>query len=208
MTTTTTQPSVLASLRGLVPQRPLRFDEAVRIAEQQANRLLQLADLTDPPVPTELITDLPRIQVEIRGGMPVAGSAHWSDGRWVLCISASDHPRRQRFSVAHELKHVLDHPYRQFLYSGFPPLSQERLTERTADAFAGALLMPKRFVRQAFTAGIQDPYDLARLFDVSPAAMRVRLNALGLFPGPSGCGTTWGCRPQPTITLASRSGAR
>jgi hypothetical protein len=208
MNTTTKNLSVLASLRELVPQRPLRFTEALRIAEQQANRLLDLAQLTKPPVPTALITDLPRIRVELRAGMPVAGSVHWSEGQWVLCIAAGDHPRRQRFSVAHELKHVLDHPYRQFLYSGFYPGSRERQIERTADAFAGALLMPKRFVRTAFTSGIQDPYDLARLFDVSPGAMRVRLHQLGLFPSPPRCGITWSCRPQPAWTWPIGPGAR
>jgi hypothetical protein len=197
MNTTTKNLSVLASLRDLVPQRPLRFTEAVRIAEQQADRLLTLGQIYGPPVPIDLIADLPRIQVIIRGRMPVAGSVHWANGRWVICVACGDHPRRRRFSVAHEFKHVLDHPYRQFLYSGFYPANRQRQIERTADAFAGALLMPKRFVRQAFTSGIQDPYDLARLFDVSPAAIRVRLSQLGLVS--AGCGTTWR-QSQPTNT--------
>ena len=39
---TTTRLSIFATLRALVPQRPLTFTEAVRITELQANRLRQL----------------------------------------------------------------------------------------------------------------------------------------------------------------------
>lgn len=200
MTNTINNLSVLASLRELVPQRPLRFAEAVRIAELQAERLLASAEITAGPVPSGLITELPRILAVVRPGMPVSGSAHWSNGRWVLCISAGDHPRRRRYSLAHEFHHVVMHPFRDVLFAFEPAGRRPEQFERLADAFAASLLMPKRFVRSVFTSGVQDPYELARQFQVSPAAMRVRLHQLGLFPASPGCGTTWSCRPQSTQT--------
>lgn len=40
--------------------------------------------------------------------------------------------------------------------------------------------MPKRLVKHHLYRGISRPADLARIFDVSERAMRVRLDALGL----------------------------
>lgn len=65
MSTTTPQTNrgQLASLRRLVPRRPLEHHEALRIAELQANRLLAASGFVGPPVPEAVITALPRLQV-------------------------------------------------------------------------------------------------------------------------------------------------
>lgn len=173
-------PSVLAELRALIPQRPLYYSEALHLAELQANRLLDMFVVTEAPVPSEIITGLPRIKVEVHPGLPVPGCSRWADGRWIVQLAGEDHPRRRRYTLAHELKHILDHPYRHFIYSGFRDDVRDEQVERVADHFAAALLMPKRIVIRAFTAGIQDIHELARLFKVSPAAMRVRLHRLAL----------------------------
>ncbi len=175
-----TSGSVLAQLRALIPQRPLRYDEALRIAELQADRLLMIYGVMEAPVPSEIIAGLPRLSVERRPDLPVPGSSHWTNGRWIIRLCADDHPRRQRYTLAHELKHIVDHPLHLLLYSGLNGTRRDSQVERIADHFAAVLLMPKRIVRQVFTAGIQNPYELARLFKVSPAAMRVRLAKLGL----------------------------
>src|SRR5665213_3449726 len=118
MTSTTTN-SILGELRALAPRRALYFGEALKIAELQANHLLDMANINEAPVPTELIADLPRIHVELYDGLPVGGSAHWHNGRWIIRLAANDHPRRQRFSLAHEFAHVLSHPARDYLFDGF-----------------------------------------------------------------------------------------
>ncbi len=46
---------VVRELRDLVPLRPLTQAEELRIAENQANRLLSLAELNGPPFPEEVI---------------------------------------------------------------------------------------------------------------------------------------------------------
>ncbi len=57
--------------------------------------------------------------------------------------------------------------------------------ERAADCFAAALLMPRALIKHAFyDRGVRDERVLARDFQVSVAAMRVRLDELRLFdPG-------------------------
>src|SRR5206468_2014246 len=77
---------------------------------------------------------LPRIEVIRRPGMPVPGSAHWADGRWIIRVADEDHPRRRRYTIAHEFKHVLDHPLRQVIYRGLPQYNHEAWIERIAEA--------------------------------------------------------------------------
>jgi hypothetical protein len=167
---------VLAILRALMPRRLLTTREGELIAELQANRLLELAGLPQAPVPTELITELPRIAVRVDPTLPVSGSAQWVSGRWLLSINGREPWTRQRFSLAHELKHVLDHPYVDVVYAG------NQQAEYLADYFAACLLMPRRYVKRAWSDGVQSLGALSAHFGVSERAMAVRLQYLDLRP--------------------------
>jgi Zn-dependent peptidase ImmA (M78 family) len=179
-TITTPNRSVLAQLRALVPQRPLQLGEAERIAELQANRFRELLQIEQPNLPDEAITELPRIVVTSEYDLPVSGSAHWSNGRWIIAVNASEYPPRQRFSAAHELHHIVCHPLRGFMYADEPRLPGSVKAERLADYFAGALLMPKRHLKRLWGQGIQAPTALADHFHVSPKAAQFRIDQVGL----------------------------
>lgn len=166
--------SVLSILRALAPRRPLSRTEATLVAELQANRLLELAGLPDAPIPSELITELPRISVRQDPDLPVSGSAIWVAGRWLLSVNGSEPWTRQRFSLAHELKHVIDHRHVETLYRSSAD------AEAAAEYFAACLLMPKRAVHQAWAAGHQRLSTLSTMFAVSPAAIARRLEHIGL----------------------------
>jgi Zn-dependent peptidase ImmA (M78 family) len=89
---------------------------------------------------------------------------------------------RQRFSLAHELKHVIDHP---FIARAYPDLGLRRgsaRAEQVCDYFAACLLMPRPWVKDAWASGIQQIESLAELFGVSTQAMTHRLTDLGLLP--------------------------
>lgn len=134
----------------------------------------------DLPVPSDLIPDLPRLEVHHDLDLPVSGTTHWLNGRWIITVNASEPLARQRFTLAHELKHVIDHRHRDLLYAALPGCSVDLQTEQAADNFAACLLMPKRWVKKAWGEGHQRVSDLSELFDVSPQAMRLRLQNLGL----------------------------
>ena len=176
----TTERSVLTLLRGLVPRRDVTPFEAYRIAELQANRLLENFDVRTKAVPSEVITDLPRIRLERERGLPVSGSAHWNGRYWIITVSADDHPLRQRFSLMHEFKHIIDHTTKDFLYRDRPSMSAHEQAERVADYFAACLLMPKRVVKRLWGEGHQNIMGLSETLQVSPAALRFRLDQLGL----------------------------
>jgi Zn-dependent peptidase ImmA (M78 family) len=161
--------------------------ETLRIAELQANRLLGRFGIDQPPVAEEIISELPRIEVVREPGLPVSGCAHWNGRHWVIALSADEPPARQKFSAAHEFKHVLDHTTGIFLYRDTPYQSAAAQAERVADYFAACLLMPKRLVKRLWFEGPQSVERLADSFEVSPAAVRYRVSQLGLIDAASRC---------------------
>jgi Zn-dependent peptidase ImmA (M78 family) len=174
--------SALAELRSLCPPRALPAWDARGVAERQAARLLQHWGLTEPPVPEEVIGELPYVRVRYVRARNFAAAARWNGGRWTILVNRDSTVGRQRFSLAHEFKHVLDHPVARLVYRDRAGRSAHLQAERGADCFAAALLMPRAWVKRAFyDEGIRDERMLAQRFGVSVAAMRVRAEELRLF---------------------------
>ena len=172
---------IVASLRDLVPIRPLTQVESYGIAELQANKLVALSNIDAPPVPEHIISDLPRFQVERVVLGDTAGATQWSHGRWLILLNSREPATRQRFSLAHEFKHVLDNPFVDILYPTESGMSAAERRERICDHFAACLLMPRPWVKHLYCdLRVQDATRLAHRFAVSPQAMRYRLNLLGL----------------------------
>lgn len=179
--------SVLAMLRALVPSRSLSAREALNVAELQANRLLRHFAIETNSVPEEIISELPRIRIVREAGLPVSGAAHWNGHYWVITVNADEPVFRQRFSVMHEFKHILDHTTRNFLYHDRPFQTADQQAERVADYFAACLLMPKRVVKRLWCQGNQNMVELAKMLFVSPRALSYRLDQLGLVEEPARC---------------------
>ena len=214
----TMRPDIINRLRNVMPERPVGFHEALRLAEHQASLLLELTVTTHPAVPERIITALPRIEVRRLAPFPTSGAAHWWKGKWQVAINATEPATRQRFSLAHELKHIVDHRDANLLYAALPPRERDQMIERVCDYFAGCLLMPRAWIMAAHASGNRHPTDLAQVFGVSPTAIGVRLNQIGLTrPGPR-CGSnrhdgtvvsTWSMQQAgPRETPASSTSAR
>ncbi len=174
--------SVLTALRDVVPVRALTVPEAMRIAELHATKLLDLSGISEPPVPEQIITELPRVQVERVKLAGLSGAAQWSHGRWLIVLNGGEIPTRQRFSLAHEFKHVIDNRFHGMLYPATHGQTRREREEQVCDFFAGCLLMPRTWLKRAWGGGQQDVRQLAATFDVSQMAMRVRLMQTGLDP--------------------------
>lgn len=177
--------NVIRALRELIPARALTLNEAYVLAEKQASKLLQLLNIERVPVDVALIAQLPKIEVRVqpRHRMPnLAGFSQWSNGRWLVVINQDNVEGRRRFTLAHELKHILDHTTGNVAYAtlgGGDKKKRERLIEQICDYFAACVLMPSTVVKKAWCSGIQDIQTLALHFKVSAAAMKVRLTYLG-----------------------------
>ena len=175
--------STITRLRDLVPLRRLSTAESLRIAERQADHLLRLSGITEPPFLEDVIAGIPRIQIERDGPSGVLAATQWSHGRWLIIINGRVTRGRQRWSLAHEFKHILDHPFQTILY----PKESTEQAEQACDYFAACLLMPRRWLRRAWSQGIRDGRTLGRLFGVTPAAVKVRLLQVGLIDPTSLC---------------------
>jgi Zn-dependent peptidase ImmA (M78 family) len=183
-------PSVITQLRDLVPIRPLTRLEALKIAELQAIRFRELVGALDPSLPEEAISGLPRVQVE-RTWAPAMVDAvtQWSHGRWLVALNNAKPAVRQRFSLAHELKHILDDRFIRIIYNGVAdPRERHDWIELVCHHFAACLLMPRPLIKQHFYSGVQRTADLALLFDVSQEAMQRRLQDLQLVDPVARCG--------------------
>ena len=179
--------SIMRTIRGIMPARPVSMTEAYMLAERQATELIRQLGITSVPVPVARLSEVPRveIQVEPRHRMPgQSGFSHrWENGRWLIVVNRNDVPGRRRFTLAHEFKHVLDHSIANVAYIRLGQGNasrQQRQIEHVCDHFAACLLMPRMVVKRAWASGIQDIDALAGLFKVSVSAMQVRLDYLGL----------------------------
>lgn len=119
----------------------------------------------------------------------VDGFTWQADGFRLILLSPTDVWTRQRFTLAHELGHILAMDAQDPVVEGrIQPGRGRDLTEMRANAFASSLLMPEAGVRERFhravgPAGELDQESFAQLvvdFKVSPSALAVRLRQLGL----------------------------
>lgn len=171
-TATRVRTGLLAQLQGLAPTRKLQHAEALRVAELQAARLRLYLGADDYALDLNLLTISMSEVVVAEAALPVSGLSVHDGVCWQIRLNRTDPPTRQRFTLAHELKHIIDHPAKHWLPDGS--------AERLADYFAACLLAPKRLVVRLWGQGIQDTDQLAEQFEISPAAMTVRLAHLGL----------------------------
>jgi hypothetical protein len=128
------------------------------------------------PVPIGAIASWMGFQVIFLATVGESCSALVSTKEKLIGINAKHHRKRQRFSLGHELGHIL---------LGHPPESrcnskQIALYNSEADACAAELLMPREQVLR-WTETTRNAAQLARIFDVSDEAMQVRLHELGIF---------------------------
>lgn len=185
--------SVLASLRAQLPQRYATFTEALRVAETQANRLLALTGTDEGPVPSEVVSELPRIAVRFRD-MPTSGLSFWNGQVWIIALNHYEPTTRQRFTLFHEYKHIIDHGSAALLYRGTALHDSATQAEQAADYFAGCALVPRKLLKRAWASGLQTVPALAYHFDVSTKAIEVRLAQTGLRDPVERCRRT---SPQP-----------
>lgn len=162
-------------------------------AREQAHALVERLGLKAPPVPVEKLAKALGVRIEYNPfDDELSGMAFLRDGRPIIGVNSKHHPNRQRFTIAHELGHIILHrPHletailidknRNFLPRD--PTSAEGTDplEVQANAFASELLLPTKLVRQALSEWPGDLNDddyliaLAKRFRVSLTALQFKL---------------------------------
>jgi Zn-dependent peptidase ImmA (M78 family) len=165
-------------------------------AREQARALVEKLGLKAPPVPVEKLAKALGVRVEYNPfDDELSGMAFLRDGKPVIGVNANHHPNRQRFTIAHELGHILLHRSRldaavlvdknkNFIPRDAISAEGTDPVEVEANAFASELLMPVKLVRQVLSESTRDLHDdeyliaLAKRFRVSLAALQFRLEKI------------------------------
>ena len=167
---------------------------AVRSPDVAARELLKKHAVTSIPVDVELIALGEGAQI-VRESLErsVSGALLRRGASTLLAVNDNHNSRRQRFTIAHELGHLVLHPGREYTVDSavrvnwrndLSSLATDR-EEIQANAFAAALLMPAAAVREAVSAlrdasAVRAADVLAAKFEVSQEAMSYRLVNLGI----------------------------
>jgi IrrE N-terminal-like domain len=121
----------------------------------------------------------------------LSGLAWQTDAFRLVLLSPTEVWTRQRFTLAHELGHILARDAQQLIPERqMTPGRRQDRTESRANAFAAALLMPSEDVVEAIRTALADEgvgslsearfADLVVRFRVSPSALLARLGKLRL----------------------------
>lgn len=122
----------------------------------------------------------------------ISGLLIIKDGKVAIGIDSDQGLQRQRFTVAHELGHYFLHRELRntFVDETFARSGNTNQIEREANAFAAALLMPKKLIFEAIQNKNWENIDdneideLAKLFNVSGISMTYRLVNLKVLEQP------------------------
>lgn len=142
-----------------------------------ATRLLNVFGISSPPVNVGAIAERLGVKLEsVAKDLEWAGEVDSSQGQAVIRTNRNHSKVRTRFTVAHEIGHLLLHPPGKH-FRDSTSSKGVNFAEIQANNFAADLLMPSWMIK-AFAPG-QTVGALAKLFEVSPEAMQYRLQKLG-----------------------------
>jgi hypothetical protein len=137
-----------ADLRSSIP-RPCVFPGYGRIfklVQRLADKYHVQAGVTAPPVPSDLITiSGDNLPIEVRR-IPLKynhGAVWRLDDCWLIQLNKDDSPARQRFTLYHEIFHILAHSRGTPIFKKISDFTKGSFNEMLADHFAGIMLMPK-----------------------------------------------------------------
>jgi Zn-dependent peptidase ImmA (M78 family) len=165
-------------------------------AEERAMELLAETNTVQPPVPIEKIAASQGAQITYAAfDGEVSGVLYRESNRVLIAVNSTHAPTRQRFTIAHEVGHLLMHKGRPVVVDRLVRVNMNlrdgtsSKEEIEANAFAAELLMPRkliaseidRFLKRTRRVVPQELVDeLAATFRVSPEAMSYRLENLGI----------------------------
>ncbi len=111
----------------------------------------------------------------------ISGYLKFVEEQWVIGVNSLHNPKRQRFTIAHELGHYYMHREKNvdFEDTTFFRNNDSTSIEYSANEFAANLLMPESRVKSAVESGVKNIEKLSTMFNVSVAAIKYRVVTLG-----------------------------
>jgi hypothetical protein len=145
-----------------------RSGRVFQLVRKLANRFLEEAGIEHPPVPTNLITRADdNLPIEVRQ-VPLKayrGTVWRLSNCWVVQLNSNDSPARQRFTLYHEIFHILAHRKATPVFKKTGRILKGSFNEMLADHFSGVFLLPERWVKEMWPK-IKDINQMAAIFEV------------------------------------------
>lgn len=158
--------------------------------DQMVSELLVANSVTKWPVPVKEIAEREGAHLQIQDfGNEISGMLLRTNGQVIIAVEQEQSSVRQRFTIAHELGHLLLHSGQEVRvdtnfrvnFRDSNSATAEDVEEIEANAFAARLLMPETFLQRDLRGVALDVEDasqvgeLASRYDVSVQAMTIRL---------------------------------
>ncbi len=152
------------------------------LVRKLANKFLEKAGVDRLPVPTDLITRTDDgLPIEVRQ-VPLKAyrGAVWKlHGCWVVQLNSHDSPARQRFTLFHEIFHILAHGKATPVFKKAGNYKEGYFNEMLADHFAAICLLPEKLVKETWPR-IKDVNRMAAIFEVPKPVTWLTLKHLSL----------------------------
>lgn len=163
----------------------------MKYIEEKAEKLLSQLKIETWPIDPKFCAN--QLNVKVHSDVlddDISGIFIAEDDEYLIIYNSFENLQRQRFTIAHELGHFILHKSSKLfvdrkqkaLFRDSASTTGESIKEREANAFAAALLMPKRLIeKEIVTLSDQDDIvdKLAEKFNVSKMSMSFRLSNLG-----------------------------
>lgn len=163
--------------------------------EERAETLLNKFGLFSIPIDVLKCADL--LGIDVRPAeleSEISGVFIKKENVPYIRYNSKDIAARQRFTIAHEIGHFLLHSksnslfidkIEKVMYRNIQSSTGELLQEREANAFAAAMLMPRKLIQKAASDLSEYElenfvYSLSLKFKVSEYAMGIRLSNMGM----------------------------
>lgn len=171
---------------------------------KEARNLLKSARIVNPPVRVDKIAEKLKAKLTFEpfdGEDDISGILYRDEKQTIIGINSSHSNVRQRFTIAHEIGHLVLHEGELFVDQAVRVNFRDKRSslavnqqEIEANKFAAELLMPDEMIRHEVEKrvtkkkGVTESQllaELARVFDVSEQAMGFRLFNLGIISSPA-----------------------
>lgn len=171
---------VIRRLRKLIPDHPISWIEAERIACAQATRLVALSRQADLD-PAHFVATLPVVRVSLDSPVLTFRTSYWDEesSQWVIVVNAGLTGEARQLTILQEFKRILDHGNESRLYDPRYPHGNVQ-AEMACDLFATSAFLPAAQVRAAMRQRNATISDIARLFGITRQRARLRLSDLNL----------------------------
>jgi hypothetical protein len=168
-------------IRFRLPNCPIS-GRIFKLVRKLVNKYQVEAGLDRLPVPTNLITKAyDNRPVEVRR-VPLKAyhGAVWRLGDcWLVHLNSNDRPARQRFTLYHEIFHILAHCKATPVFKKLSCGPRGSFNELLADHFAIVMLIPEKWVKKTWFE-VKDVKQMANTFDAPPSLIWFVLHQLHL----------------------------